>query len=110
MTAATKKKPVERVTKKKLTLAEAAKQWEDAKRAIEEAKPLLDEAAPIVIAHLEKTGRSKYKDRIGLTFPPARQILDQTAVREFLGPKVKDFLKRTTPKPSLTLLEKPEKT
>jgi hypothetical protein len=53
-----------RLQKRKLTLAEAADQWEKAKREAERAKALLEEAAPVLLAHFEKTGRSTYKDRI----------------------------------------------
>lgn len=96
------------ITKTKLTLAQAAEQWEQAKRAIAAARPLLDEAAPVIVAHLEKTGRRSYKGRIALTLPPPRRILDQAAVREFLGPKVREFERTSTPRPSLALLDPDE--
>ncbi|MEA2255572.1 MAG: hypothetical protein QOG35_1617 [Solirubrobacteraceae bacterium] len=95
-----------RVTKKKLSVAQAADQWEAAKRAIEKQKALLEEAAPILKAHLEKTGRKTYKDRIALITTPAKLILDQPKVREFLGKRLGEFQKRTEPSTSLTLLEK----
>lgn len=93
-----------RVTKRKLTVTEAADQWETAKRLIDEHKPLLEEAAAVLLEHFEKTGRSTYKDRIALVVGPARLVLDQAKVREYLGAKLKDFQKRTNPSRSLTLL------
>jgi hypothetical protein len=93
------------VTKKSLTLAEAADQWEKSKRALDEHQPLLEEAAEVLLAHFEKTGRSTYKDRIALTIGSARLILDQPKVRAFLGKRLPDFQKRTTPSRSLTLLK-----
>lgn len=95
----------ERVTKKKLTLAQAAEQWLEADREIARLKALKDEAAPVVLAHFEKSGRKTYKDLIALVQAPARTILDQTAVKEFLGPRLGEFQKRVTPKPSLSRLE-----
>lgn len=92
-----------RVTKKKLSLTEAADQWEAAKRKMDEQKPLLEEAAAVLKAHFEKTGRSTYKDRIAYA-TSSRLLLDQTKVREFLGAKLSDFQKRVSTT-SLTLLK-----
>ena len=94
-----------RVTKRKLTLSEAADQWEAAKREIDRCKPLLEEAAPVLLAHFEKTGRSTYRDRIALTVGSARLVLDQAKVREFLGERLAEFQKRTEPSRSLSLLK-----
>lgn len=91
------------LTKKKLSLAEAADQWEAAKREIGRQKPLLEEAAEVLEAHFEKTGRTTYKDRIALT-TGARTVLDQPGVRAFLGSRLGEFQKRITFK-SLTLLK-----
>lgn len=94
------------LTKKKLTVAEAAEQWEKATLALQQAKPLREEAAEVLLAHFAKTGRSSYKDRIGLTAPDTRTILDQAKVRAFLGKRMPEFQKSSTPAPGLTLLEK----
>lgn len=94
-----------RITKRALTLAEAADQWERAKRVIDAATPELEEAAEVLLAHFEKTGRRTYKDRIALTIGSARLILDQAKVRAFLGKRLPDFQKRTKPSRSLTLLQ-----
>lgn len=91
--------------KRKLTLAEAAEQWETAKREIDRCKPLLEEAAPVLLAHFEKTGRSTYRDRIALTLGASKLVLDQAKVREFLGEKLSQFQKRTEPSRSLSLLK-----
>ena len=94
-----------RVTKRKLTLQDAAAQWETAKREIDRCKPLLEEAAPVLLAHFEKTGRSTYRDRIALTLGASKLVLDQSKVREFLGEKLSQFQKRTEPSRSLSLLK-----
>lgn len=94
-----------RVTKRALTLAQAADQWETAKRRIEVEKALLDEAAPVLLDHFEKTGRSTYKDRIAVVLGSPKLVLDQTAVREFLGQRLGEFQKRTEPSRSLSLLK-----
>lgn len=94
-----------RVSKRKLTLLEAADQWENAKREIDRLKPLLDEAAPVLLAHFEKTGRSTYKDRIALVINPSKLLLDQAKVREYLGERLSKYQKRTEPSRSLTLLK-----
>src|SRR4051812_3191605 len=100
--SATATRPTDRVTKKKLTVAEAAEQWENAKREIDRLKPELEEAKAVLIEHFEKTGKNSYRNRIGLTIG-SRLVLDQTAVREYLGKQLDRFQKRISTK-SLTLL------
>lgn len=97
--------PTDRVSKRKLTLAEAAEQWENSKREIDRLKPLLEEAAPVLLEHFEKTGRSTYRDRIALTLGSSKLLLDQAKVREFLGTRLPEFQKRTEPSRSLSLLK-----
>lgn len=92
------------VTKKKLTVTDAAKQWVAAKKAENEAKALLKEAAPVLLAHFEKTGKKTYKDLVGVSQGPPRTILDQDAVKEFLGARLTEFQTTSTPRPSLFLL------
>lgn len=92
------------VTKKRMTLGQAADQWERAKREIDRLKPQLEEAAAVLLEHFQKTGRKTFRDRIGLVQGPPRTILDQAKIREFLGAQLHKFQKRSTPKPSLTLL------
>jgi hypothetical protein len=94
-----------RISKRKLTLAEAADQWQSAKQEIDRLRPLLEEAAPVLLDHFEKTGRSTYKDRIAVTLNASKLLLDQAKVREFLGAKLPDFQKRTEPSRSLSLLK-----
>ncbi len=92
-------------TKRKLTLAEAAEQWENAKREIDRLKPLLEEAAPVLFDHFDRTGRATYRDRIALVTRGGSLVLDQPKVREFLGARLGEFQKRTEPSRSLSLLK-----
>jgi hypothetical protein len=78
---------------KKLTVAEAADQWEKAERAIAEATPLRKQAAEVLKAHFAKTGRDQYKGRIGLKVSHST-ILDQVAVKDYLGSKLAKYQKR----------------
>jgi hypothetical protein len=96
----------DRVTKRKLTLAEAAEQWERAKLEIERQKPLMEEAAQVLLAHFEKTKSPAYKNRIGWTWRGGSLILDQAKVREYLAEKLGQFQKRTERTRSLVLLGK----
>lgn len=98
-------KPAERVTKKKLTVAEAAQQWVDADREIARLTALRKEAAPVLLEHFEKNGRRVYKDMVALKESPVRTVLDTEKIKAFLGAKIADFQTRTTPKPSLSRLE-----
>lgn len=97
--------PAARISKRKLTLAEAADQWENSKREIDRLKPLLEEAAPVLLEHFERTGKSTYRDRIACIMGSPRLILDQAKVREFLGQRLGEFQKRTEPGRSLSLLK-----
>ncbi len=94
-----------RLQKRKLTLADAADQWEKAKRETERQKPLLEEAAAVLLAHFETTERGSYKDRIGWSWTGGGLVLDQAAVRAYLGAKVGDFQKRAKRSRSLKLLK-----
>jgi hypothetical protein len=98
--------PEPRVTKRKLTLADAADQWEQADREIERLQALRKEAAPVLLEHFERTGRHSYKDRIALRQGADRTILDQNAVKEFLGQRLTEFQTRVSPRPSLSRLQK----
>lgn len=95
-----------RLAKRKLTLAEAADQWEQADREIERLQALRKEAAPVLLEHFEKTGRRTYKERIAVRQGADRTILDQSAVKAFLGARLPEFQTRSTPSPSLTRLQK----
>lgn len=95
------------VTKKKLTVSEAADQWEQARQDAQLAKSLLEESAAVLLEHFARTGRSSYRGRIARVQPAARTILDQPKVREFLGKRLAEFQTTSTPKPGLTLLERP---
>lgn len=94
-----------RISKRKLTLTEAASQWETARREIDRCKPLLEEAAPVLLEHFERTGRSTYRDRIAIVIGSSKLVLDQAHVREFLGERLGEFQKRTEPSRSLSLLK-----
>jgi hypothetical protein len=93
-----------RLQKRKLTLTEAADQWEKAKREMERQKPLLEEAGAILLAYFDRTGKGCYRDRIGWTWSGGGLVLDQAAVREFLGSRLHEFQKRAARSRSLRLL------
>lgn len=97
--------PTDRVSKRKLTLTEAAEQWENSKREIDRLKPLLEEAAPVLLEHFERTGKATYRDRIAVVTRGGGLILNQPKVREFLGTRLPEFQKRTETGRSLTLLK-----
>ena len=90
---------------KRLTLAQAADQWVRGKKQAVRGKALMEEAAPILLKYFARTGRTSYKDRIGLVLTPSKLILDQQKVKEELGRRLSQFQKRTKPSKSLTLLE-----
>jgi hypothetical protein len=90
----------------KLTVAQAADQWEHADREIERLEAERDAAKPVLLDYFERTGRRSYKDRIALRQGSDRTILDQGAVKTFLGDQLARFQKRVTPRPSLTRLHK----
>jgi hypothetical protein len=93
------------VTKRKLTVAQAADQFEKARKTIDKTKPLLEEAAEVLKEHFAKTGRTTYKDRIALVTNAGRLVLDQAKVRAYLGKRLGEFQKRTQPSTSLALLD-----
>lgn len=88
---------------RRMTLAEAADQWEDTKRKIDELKPQLEQAAEVLKEHFKKTGRNTYKDRISYS-EGSRVVLDQEKVRAYLGKKLGTFQKRIKTS-SLSLLK-----
>lgn len=95
-----------RLAKHKLTVAQAADQWEHADRELERLKALRDEAASVLLDYFERTGRRAYKDRIAVRQAPDRTVLDTDAVKKFLGDQLAKFQKRVTCRPSLTRLHK----
>lgn len=94
-----------RLQKRKLTLAEAADQYEKTKREMERLKPLLEEAGAVLLEHFERTGRAGYRGRIGWKWSGGQLYLDQEALRAYLGAKVADFQKRAKRSRSLMLLK-----
>lgn len=94
----------QRLQKQKLTLSEAADQWERSKREIDRLKPLLEESAAVLLEHFEKTHRATYKDRIARQATGGSLVLDQPRIREYLGAKLHEFQKRTPQGWTLKLL------
>lgn len=86
----------------KLTLAQAAGQWLEARADEAAAKARKDQAADILKAHFDKTGRTSYKGIIGLTVQEA-QVLDTEKLTAHHGDSISRF-KRTTVKRFLTPL------
>jgi hypothetical protein len=91
----------QRLQKRKLTLAQAADQWEAAKRETERQKALVEEAAEVLDAYFDRTKRHTYKDRIARVSTGGGLILDQPKVRAYLGARLRDF--QTTTKLGWTL-------
>lgn len=91
--------------KTKLTVAQAAEQWEKAKRELERQEPLLEEAAAVLHAHFERTGRATYKDRIARQRTGGQLYLDQQALKQYLGAKFNEFQKRAKQGWTLKLLK-----
>jgi len=83
--------------KRKLTLAKAVAQWLETERAIQGLKPLRDEAAAVILENAERTGRRVYgAGKIAVEQTGGSLVLDQPAVREYLGPqRLSEFMKRT---------------
>lgn len=94
-----------RLSKRELTLPEAAEQWCKAKRATTRAKAQLEEAAPILLAHFEKTGDQDYADCVGWNWTGGALVLDQGKIRAFLGPQLAKYQTRAGRSRSLTLLK-----
>jgi hypothetical protein len=108
MPATAKKKPAAlapRVTKRELTVAEAADQFVDADLAMEAQKARKQEAAAVLKAYFERTGRTKYKHLVELRQGSDRTVLDQDAVKEFLGERLPEFQTRVTPAPSVSRIK-----
>jgi hypothetical protein len=96
-----------RVSKRKLTVAEAADRWEHARRETDRLKGELAEAAAVLDAYFERTGRLTYKNRILRNRTGGTLVLDQGKVREFLGVRLQEFQSRTKLGWSLKLLGGP---
>ena len=93
------------VTKRKLTIAEAADEWEftevELRKLAEKAAPLKARhgaAEEVLLAHFDRTGNATYKGRISWHWSGTRLILDQGKVSKYLGRKLPDFQKRTESK------------
>jgi hypothetical protein len=85
-----------------MTLAEAARQYEESKRILAKHEPLKEAAADVLKTHFRKTGRSSYNDRIGYS-TSQRTVLDQDKVKAELGKRLPRFQKTQTIE-SLSLL------
>jgi len=81
------------VTSKGMTVAEAAKVWEDGKRQLEKLKPQMDQAADVLKAHFRKSGKTDYRGRIGFAITTRLQ-LDTAKVKAKLGKKLGEFQRR----------------
>jgi hypothetical protein len=86
------------IVKKNLTVAQAEEQWIKADDRIARDKVLKEEAGAVLAAHLEKKGITRYK-RVELVTAKASRVLDQPAVKAFLGKKIDRFMKWTDPSP-----------
>jgi hypothetical protein len=78
-----------------VNVAEAADQWEEAKREIRRLEPQLQAAAEVLKEYFRKNGKNNYKGRIGYGVG-TRRTLDSKAVRLELGDRVAEFEKQVT--------------
>lgn len=81
--------------KRKLTISDAVDQWERTTNAIDGLSILRKEAAEVLLEHAARTGKRTYKDRIAVVRSGGSLVLDQAAVRDYLGAELKDFQTRT---------------
>lgn len=91
--------------KRKLTLSAAVDQWAEATLAMEGLKVLRDEAAKVLLENAERTGKRAFKDRIAVVRSGGSLVLDQEAVRAYLGVRLSEFQKRSKLGWSLKLLQ-----
>lgn len=96
----------DRITKQELTVAQAAEQWLEADREIERLSALRKEADAVLKDYFERTGRTTYKRLLELVTTAPRTILDQDAIKAYLGPKLADFQTRSKPSKKITRLKK----
>lgn len=87
---------------KGMTVAEAAAQWEDAKRIIQQAEPKLNAAAKVLKEFFRKSGKADYKNRIGYAKTMPRR-LDATRLRAEL-PDVAEAYTVPSERETLSLL------
>lgn len=94
--------------KRKLTLTDAADQYERTTLAIEGLTILKKEAADVLLASAERTGRRTFKDRLAVVQTGGALTLDQPKVKEYLiarGQVLADFQKRSKMGLALKLLK-----
>jgi hypothetical protein len=102
---ATENAPAAAAVKRKLTIANAVDQWAETTLAIQGLIVLRDEAAKVLLANAQKTGKRTFKDRIAVVQSGGSLVLDQSAVRDYLGARLGDFQKRSKLGWSLKLLK-----
>lgn len=95
-----------RATKRALSVAEAAEQFEKAKALEAKAKALLDEAKPVLLAWFERTGKRTYEERIEAQSTGGGLVLDTEKVKAFLGRRLPEFQKTQAVGTTLKLLRR----
>lgn len=96
-----------RVTKRELTRAEAAEQFVAATHELALQKARVAEAAAVLLPFLQSKkaspdGKRRYKG-VRLKWSNSSTVLDQDAVKAFLGERLPEFQRRTESKPGLEL-------
>lgn len=107
MSTTTETKPRKAATPKalkKMTLGEAIERWAETTRAIEGLQLVRKQAEEILLEHAQRTGRRSFKDLIAVVQTGGSYVLDQPRVKEFLGERVSEFMKKTKLGLSLKLL------
>lgn len=88
------------VVKKELTPTQAEEQWIKADDRMAKDKVLKAEAAAVIEAHITKKKLSRFK-RLEMVCASPSRVLDQSAVKTYLGKKIDRFMTWTNPSPRL---------
>jgi hypothetical protein len=88
-----------------LTVSAAVDQWAECQLAMDGLKVLQKEAADVILRNALRTGKRSYKDRVAVVRSGGSLVLDQEAVRAYLGAKLEQFQKRTKLGWTLKLLQ-----
>lgn len=90
---------------RKMTLKAAIDEWATTTKAIEGLRMIQADAAKVLLENADRTGRRTFGDRIAVVRTGGSLVLDQAAVKEELGGRLEQFMKKTKLGWSLKLLK-----